>query len=228
MTLLTIRFHYPFHRYKLKFSAKDETAEGQFFCFDGIAQQLVKKSCESLFHLPDRMSATPPALTAIIRNKYTFAVGLTSESYYSKQTREYQVKCVMEDFQKRLFTPRSLAIEGSSKNPTPPKPLMVIPATTTAPSTANTSSLMIDAPPAESPTPTEPATLPPAGQTTPSTTKNLHDQASSTKVISLTHIMTLYALVTFTTKTYCSNLSLSFTDAMISANSRHCAGLGGT
>ena len=191
MTLFTIRFHYPFHRYKLKFAARDETAEGQFFCFDGIAQQLVKKSCESLFHLPDRMSATPPALTAIIRNKYTFAVGLTSESYYSKQTREYQVKCVMEDFQKRLFTPRSLAIEGSSKIPTPPKPLMVIPATTTAPSTANTSSLMIDAPPAESPTPTKPATLPPAGQTIPSTAKNLDDQASSTKVISLTHIRTL-------------------------------------
>ena len=98
MTLFTIRFHYPFHRYKLKFTARDETAEGQFFCFDGIAQQLVKKSCESLFHLLDRMSATPPGLTAIVGNKYKFVVGLTSESYYSKQTREYQVKCVMEDF----------------------------------------------------------------------------------------------------------------------------------
>ena len=98
MTLFTIHFHYPFHRYKLTFAARDETAEGQFFCFDGIAQQIVKKSCESLFHLPDRMSGTPPGLTAIVGNKYTFAVGLTSESYYSKHTREYQVKYVMEDF----------------------------------------------------------------------------------------------------------------------------------
>ena len=173
------------------------------------------------------MSATPTGLTAIVGNKYTFVVGLTSESYYSKNTREYQVKYIMEDFQKRLSTPRSLAIEGTSKTP-PPKTLMVMPATTTAPSTPKPSSMMIDAPPAESPTPTKPATLPPAGQTIPSTAKNLDDQASSTKVISLTHIMTLYTLVTFTTKTYCSNLSLSFTDAMISADSRHYAGLGGT
>ena len=44
------------------------------------------------------MSGTPLALAAIVGNKYTFAVGLTSESYYSKHTREYQVKYVMEDF----------------------------------------------------------------------------------------------------------------------------------
>ena len=98
MTLFTIRFHYPFHRYKLKFAARDETAEGQFFCFDGIAQQIVKKTYESLFHLPNRISGTPPGLTAIVGNKYTFTVGLTSESYYSKNTREYQVKYIMEDF----------------------------------------------------------------------------------------------------------------------------------
>ena len=82
----------------MAFTATDNTAEGQFFCFDGIAQQIVKKTYESLFHLPNRMSGTPPGLTAIVGNKYTFAVGLTSESYYSKNTREYQVKYVMEDF----------------------------------------------------------------------------------------------------------------------------------
>ena len=82
----------------MAFAAIDNTAEGRFFCFDGIAQQIVKKSCESLFHLPNRISGTPPGLTAIVGNKYTFAVGLTSESYYSKNTREYQVKYIMEDF----------------------------------------------------------------------------------------------------------------------------------
>ena len=82
----------------MTFAATDTTAEGRFFCFDGIAQQIVNKSYESLFQLPNRMSGAPPALAAIVKNKYTFVVGLTSESYYSKNTREYQVKYVMEDF----------------------------------------------------------------------------------------------------------------------------------
>jgi hypothetical protein len=71
------------HRYKLTFFAADETAEAEFFCFDSVVKHIVGKPCESLLKSMDISGSLPPGLAAIIGLKFTFAVNININSFYS-------------------------------------------------------------------------------------------------------------------------------------------------
>lgn len=175
----------------MTFSATDTTAEGQFFCFDSIGRQIIKKSCESLIQDPAKRVGTPFALAATVGNRYTFAVGLTTESYHLRGTDVYQIKCIMEDFQKRLPGSRSSAIEGPNKT-SPSASLFIGPSTASTPATpSSSSSLMLDARPAEFPTPTKSVVLPPGDQTMLSPTQSSGGHSSYAKVISYSYLQNI-------------------------------------
>jgi replication factor A1 len=70
-------------RYKLTFFAADETAEAEFFCFDKIARRIVGKPCDALLRSMDISGNTHPDLAAIIGLKFTFAVTININSFYS-------------------------------------------------------------------------------------------------------------------------------------------------
>jgi hypothetical protein len=78
-------FNLCLHRYKLTFYAADGTVEAEMFCFDTIAKQIVGKSCEFLLRTLDASQSTPKDLRAIVGLKFTFAVNININSYYSKQ-----------------------------------------------------------------------------------------------------------------------------------------------
>jgi hypothetical protein len=72
-------------RYKLTFYATDGTAEAEIFYFDTIAKQIVGKPCQVLLKTLDASRSTLSDLRAIIRLKFTFAINININSYYSKQ-----------------------------------------------------------------------------------------------------------------------------------------------
>jgi hypothetical protein len=71
-------------RYKLTFYATDGTAEAGMFCFDSIVKQIIGKPCEFLIKTLGVLQCTPPDLSAIIGLKFTFAVNININSYYSR------------------------------------------------------------------------------------------------------------------------------------------------
>jgi hypothetical protein len=80
-------------KYKLTFYATNGTAEAEMFCFDTIAKHIVGKPCQVLRAL-DASQAAPADLRAIIGPKFTFAINININSYYSKQ-RILNVNSVM-------------------------------------------------------------------------------------------------------------------------------------
>lgn len=105
-------------RYKLNFTARDSTGEGNFFCFDNAARQVVKKDCQTLFHSTLRVNGIPPALEAIIGATFTFAIGLTLESYHT-DTRTYLINRVMPDGQQSAPPPLQPPPQLTLPSPTP-------------------------------------------------------------------------------------------------------------
>jgi hypothetical protein len=79
------RFDLCLHRYKLTFYATDGTAEAEIFYFDTIAKQIVGKPCELLLRTLDASQNIPKDLRAIVGLRFTFAVNININSYYSKQ-----------------------------------------------------------------------------------------------------------------------------------------------
>jgi hypothetical protein len=80
-----MRFNLCLHKYKLTFYATDGTAEDEMFCFDTIAKQIVGKPCEFLLRTLDASQNTPKDLCAIVGLRFTLAVNININSYYSKQ-----------------------------------------------------------------------------------------------------------------------------------------------
>lgn len=146
----------------------------------------MKKSCEALLQLPNKTAGAPPALAAIVGNRYKFAIGLTSESYHSK-ARAYQVNSIMEDFQRVPPAPRLPTVQAPAQLPTLPSTSAVGSAVDTTPRTSTTSSILIDALPIESPTPPESEASASHVDKTPSATPASHATASTTKVSSRLH-----------------------------------------
>jgi hypothetical protein len=72
------------HRYKLTFYATYGTAETQMLCFDGVARQIIGKPCELLIRSMNTSGDTPSDLHRIIGLKFTFAINMNINSYYSK------------------------------------------------------------------------------------------------------------------------------------------------
>jgi hypothetical protein len=73
-----------FSRYKLTFYVTDGTTEAEMFCIDGIAKQIIGKPCEFLIKTLGVSRSIPPDLSAIIGLKFTFAVNININSYYSR------------------------------------------------------------------------------------------------------------------------------------------------
>ena len=76
-----------FYRYKLNFTASDETAESRMFCHDNVAKAIIGRPCSSLIGSVTNASSIPPQLAAIVSQKFTFAVIFTDKSFeYEEKT----------------------------------------------------------------------------------------------------------------------------------------------
>lgn len=133
--------------------------------------------------LPNKTAGAPPALAAVVGNRYKFTIGLTSESYHSK-ARAYQVNSIMEDFQRVRPAPRLPTVQALAQLPALPSTSEMGSAVDTTPRASTTSSILIDAPPIESPTPPESEASASHAGKTPSATPASHVIASTTKVSS--------------------------------------------
>lgn len=99
-------------RYKLSLIAADGTAEAKFFCHDVVARQIIRRNCDSLIKTIGNTPGLPPQMLATIGKTYTFAVGLTDESYRSMQSRTYLIDSVIfRPQQQQLTAPTPLALE---------------------------------------------------------------------------------------------------------------------
>jgi hypothetical protein len=65
------------------------------FCFDTVAKQIVGKPCEYLIRSMNVSTDTPAELYAIIGLKFTFAINININSYYSKE-RIFNVSSIIE------------------------------------------------------------------------------------------------------------------------------------
>jgi hypothetical protein len=72
-------------RYKLTFYAMDGTAEAEMFCFDSIAKKIDGKPCELLLKTLDASQNTLKDILAVVGLKFTFAVNININSYYTRQ-----------------------------------------------------------------------------------------------------------------------------------------------
>ncbi|KAG0526658.1 hypothetical protein BDA96_06G164600 [Sorghum bicolor] len=98
--------------YKLSLIAADGTAEAKFFCHDVVARQIIRRNCDSLIKTIGNTPGLPPQMLATIGKTYTFAVGLTDESYRSMQSRTYLIDSVIfRPQQQQLTAPTPLALE---------------------------------------------------------------------------------------------------------------------
>jgi hypothetical protein len=83
------------HMYKLTFFAADETAEAEFFCFDSVAKHIVGKPYESLLKSMDISGSAPLGLAAIVGLKFTFAINININSFYSTE-KIFNVDSILE------------------------------------------------------------------------------------------------------------------------------------
>jgi hypothetical protein len=65
------------------------------FCFNAVARQIVGKPCEILVESMNISSSTPTELSSIIRLRFTFAISININSYYSRE-RIFNVNSVIE------------------------------------------------------------------------------------------------------------------------------------
>jgi hypothetical protein len=65
------------------------------FCFDAIARQIVEKPCEILVKSMNILASTLTELSSIIGLRFTFAISININSYYSRE-RIFNVNLVIE------------------------------------------------------------------------------------------------------------------------------------
>lgn len=63
------------------------------------------------------LNTAPPALAAIIGTQWTFAIGLTAESYHNKDIKTFLVNFIVKDFQRPPPVPAPLPIDARSAAP---------------------------------------------------------------------------------------------------------------
>jgi hypothetical protein len=79
----------------LTFYVTDGTAEAEMFCFDTVARQIVGKPCEILVRSMNVSTSIPAELSNIIGPRFTFAINININSYYSRE-RIFNVNSVIE------------------------------------------------------------------------------------------------------------------------------------
>jgi hypothetical protein len=131
-------FYFP--RYKLTFYATNGTAEAEMFRFDSIAKHIIGKPCEFLIKTLDVLQSTQPDLSAIIGLKFTFAVNININSYYSRDGI-LNVNSILQAHGRQQPLP---ALEGVTEDPLetdePIGPLLTQDSTATALQKLSTSS----------------------------------------------------------------------------------------
>ncbi|CAN6324103.1 unnamed protein product [Urochloa humidicola] len=99
------------HKYKLLFIASDGTAEAEMICFGQIAQRIIGKPVEQVMRTVRRDEDFPPDIAAIVSQKYTFAVTMTNQSFYTIN-KSFMVSSIIASYGRQRAIPHVEA--GSS------------------------------------------------------------------------------------------------------------------
>jgi hypothetical protein len=100
----------------LTFYAADETSEAEFLCFDSVAKCIVGKSCESLLKSMDPSRSEPLDLASIVGLKFTFAVNININSFYSAE-KIFNIDSILETHGRKKLDP---SVEQADRCQEPP------------------------------------------------------------------------------------------------------------
>ncbi|XP_062220897.1 uncharacterized protein LOC133920180 isoform X2 [Phragmites australis] len=81
-------------KYKLCFIANDGTAEAEMVAFGEVGRRIVGKPVQQVLRATRFANDTPLDIAAIVSLKFSFAITLTNQSYYSPQ-KTYQVNSII-------------------------------------------------------------------------------------------------------------------------------------
>jgi hypothetical protein len=70
------------------------------FCFDAVTRQIVEKPCEILVKSMNISASTPTELSSIIGLRFTFAISININSYYSRE-RIFNLNSVIEAYRRQ-------------------------------------------------------------------------------------------------------------------------------
>ncbi|RLN28979.1 hypothetical protein C2845_PM05G27750 [Panicum miliaceum] len=87
-------------RYKLRVMGSDNTYELEFVLFDKKAEQLIGKPVEKLSNMYGK-SDTPVEITALIGQKYTFIVKISSKKSFASKDPSFEVLYITQQFGKQ-------------------------------------------------------------------------------------------------------------------------------
>ncbi|CAL4950246.1 unnamed protein product [Urochloa decumbens] len=102
-------------RYKLCVMGNDDTYELEFVLFDLKAEQLIGKPVEKLAIMYAK-NDVPPEIAALIGQKYTFIVKVSSKRSFTKRDPSFQVLYITHQFGKQTDIPSSHKQEQSSSS----------------------------------------------------------------------------------------------------------------
>uniref|UniRef100_K3Y0Z7 Replication factor A C-terminal domain-containing protein n=1 Tax=Setaria italica TaxID=4555 RepID=K3Y0Z7_SETIT len=106
---------HPFLRYKLLFIATDGTAEVERICFGQIAQRIIGKSVDLVIRTIRRDEDFPPDIAGIASQKYTFAITMTNQSYYTRN-KSYMVNSIIASYGRQRAIPQ-VGASSSNRHP---------------------------------------------------------------------------------------------------------------
>lgn len=103
-------------------TASDDTAGANFSCYDEEARMIIHHSADTLRNLEKKNPGFPQEINALISKEFTFAVGLTNDSFYDVNPRTYQVKYIMTGYGFQAVTERHLLLaqQGGQASSTTP------------------------------------------------------------------------------------------------------------
>lgn len=93
------------YKYKLSFIATDGTAEAEMICFGPVAQRIVGRSVDSMMRTVRRDEDFPPDIAGIVSHKFTFAINMTSQSFYTR-IKKYMVTSIITSYGRQRAIPR--------------------------------------------------------------------------------------------------------------------------
>ncbi|XP_062182255.1 uncharacterized protein LOC133886584 isoform X3 [Phragmites australis] len=93
-------------KYKLSFIGNDGTAEAEMIAFREVARRIVGKPVQQVLRFARSANDTPPDIAAIVSLKFTFAITLTDQSYYSPH-RTYQIISIITSYGRQQTLPHT-------------------------------------------------------------------------------------------------------------------------
>ncbi|XP_062194100.1 uncharacterized protein LOC133897388 isoform X4 [Phragmites australis] len=92
-------------KYKLCFVANDGTAEAEMVAFGEVGRRIVGKPVQQVLRATRIGNDIPPDIAAIVSLKFTFAITLTNQSYYSPK-KSYQVNSIIAAYGRQHTLPQ--------------------------------------------------------------------------------------------------------------------------